>query len=238
MINNVNEKKTNGEVKMQSRLNTRQKALLTSISVLLLFGLAPLAVSQAVSAQNYTLVCQADKMMPLDNPLVRRALTLAVDKQDIIDRHYEGEGQSTPSYMIPFIGWAYNDDPALLDYIAYDPELAGQLLDEAGYPASFEYEDPFEGPTKLRFDGWDLRILVGSHDVKRYQSAITMASYWEQIGVRAHVVTTSFNLILLDVYDTGEFETYVGGYSVGVDPDWFYNLLGTHNIYRFERGKI
>jgi ABC-type transport system substrate-binding protein len=182
--------------------------------------------------QDYSLTCAGDAAFPLDDPMVRQALTLAVDKQDIINRHYEGEGSSTPTYMIPFIGWAYNNDPALQEYIAYDVDKANQLLDDAGYPRSFVAEDPFGGQLELRFDGWDLRVLVGNHDTKRYQSAITLCQYWTEIGIRCHVVTTSFNLILLDVYDTGEFETYVGGYSVGVDPDWFWQLLNADNAYR------
>ncbi|WIJ25139.1 ABC transporter substrate-binding protein [Devosia sp. RR2S18] len=65
---------------------------------------------------------------PFDNPEVRRALNMAIDKQAIIDAVFEGSG-SIAKNPIPPSMWGYNDD--IEDY-EYDPEAARQLLADAG----------------------------------------------------------------------------------------------------------
>ncbi|MAM62009.1 ABC transporter substrate-binding protein [Maritimibacter sp. UBA3975] len=65
---------------------------------------------------------------PFDNPDVRKALNMAIDKQAIIDVVFQGSGQIA-SNPIPPTMWSYNeaieDDP-------YDPEAAQQMLADAG----------------------------------------------------------------------------------------------------------
>jgi ABC-type oligopeptide transport system substrate-binding subunit len=69
------------------------------------------------------------KRKPFDNPLVRRALNLAIDKQAICEK-YLGAGQVPAYNWVPpgTPGYPYPDAPH------YDPELARKLLAEAGYP--------------------------------------------------------------------------------------------------------
>jgi dipeptide transport system substrate-binding protein len=65
---------------------------------------------------------------PFDNPLVRRALNSAIDKQAIIDVVFQGSGQIAKNPIPPTM-WSYND--AVQDD-AYDPEAAKAMLAEAG----------------------------------------------------------------------------------------------------------
>ncbi|AYE36207.1 peptide ABC transporter substrate-binding protein [Borrelia turcica IST7] len=66
---------------------------------------------------------------PLDNPKVREALTLAIDRETIA--HTIGKGRSTPTRNLtpPFENYSYGKELTL-----FDPERAKQLLAEAGYP--------------------------------------------------------------------------------------------------------
>jgi oligopeptide transport system substrate-binding protein len=67
---------------------------------------------------------------PLDNVLVRRALSLAIDRQTIVDKVTLG-GQKPAGSMVP---------PEFEDYqppdnaVSFNPEEARRLLAEAGYP--------------------------------------------------------------------------------------------------------
>ena len=65
---------------------------------------------------------------PFDNPKVRKALNMAIDKQAIIDVVFQGSGQIAKNPIPPTM-WSYNDavqdDP-------YDPEAARKMLEEAG----------------------------------------------------------------------------------------------------------
>jgi dipeptide transport system substrate-binding protein len=68
------------------------------------------------------------KIAPFDNPAVRKALNMAINKEAIVDAVFQGA--ATPAKNpIPPTMWSYNeaieDDP-------YDPEAAKQMLTEAG----------------------------------------------------------------------------------------------------------
>lgn len=80
-----------------------------------------------------------DPTVPVTNILVREAINRAVDRQEIIDTLFAGNGEFQPV-------WAYH--PALPGYdpkwseefdakYGYDPERAKELLAEAGYPDGF-----------------------------------------------------------------------------------------------------
>jgi oligopeptide transport system substrate-binding protein len=66
---------------------------------------------------------------PFDDPRVRKALALAVDKKRIVEKITKG-GEQTASHLVPG-GTANYDSPDGLDY---NPVLARKLLAEAGYP--------------------------------------------------------------------------------------------------------
>lgn len=65
---------------------------------------------------------------PFDNPKVRKALNMAINKQAILDAVFEGAGK-TAKNPIPPTMWSYND--AIKDD-AYDPAAARQMLADAG----------------------------------------------------------------------------------------------------------
>ena len=70
---------------------------------------------------------------PFDNALVRLALNHAVDVESIIASLLGGNGVRLPNLFVPG-GLGYDED---LAPHAYDPELAQQLLADAGYPDGF-----------------------------------------------------------------------------------------------------
>lgn len=76
---------------------------------------------------------------PFDDPRVRRALALAVDKERIVKKIMRG-GEEVATHFVPDGTANYTSPPGL----GYDPELAKKLLAEAGYPGGkgfprFEY---------------------------------------------------------------------------------------------------
>jgi oligopeptide transport system substrate-binding protein len=69
------------------------------------------------------------KRKPLDNPKVRLALNLAVDRESIVRNITRGKQRPATGFTPPGMG-----DYQPLDVIHYDPARARQLLAEAGYP--------------------------------------------------------------------------------------------------------
>ena len=68
------------------------------------------------------------QIAPFDDPAVRRALNMAIDKQAIIDVVFQGSGQIAKNPIPPTM-WSYND--AIVDDV-YDPVAARAALDAAG----------------------------------------------------------------------------------------------------------
>lgn len=69
------------------------------------------------------------KKSPLDNPLIRKALSLSIDREKITKYILRGGEQPAYHYVPPGVGDYI--PPKLLQY---NPLLAKQLLQEAGYP--------------------------------------------------------------------------------------------------------
>ncbi|GAB3596593.1 ABC transporter substrate-binding protein [Microbacterium tumbae] len=71
---------------------------------------------------------------PLDDPVVRQALRLAVDRQQLIDQVYNGYGEVGNDYFSPFDP-LYN---SALPQREYDPAAARAMLEDAGYTLPVE----------------------------------------------------------------------------------------------------
>jgi ABC-type transport system substrate-binding protein len=98
---------------------------------------------------------------------IRQAMSLAIDRQTILDRVLFGEGQLTHAAT-----W---QDPANPEHVdpswelpAYDPELAKQKLAEGGYPNGFDFQFPLYDQSGLA------TAAVGQ----------VIADQWEAIGLR------------------------------------------------------
>lgn len=78
----------------------------------------------------FVLVGWNERRPPFDDVRVRRALTMAIDRQAIVDGINYGYGQVGNSTIPPFF-WQY--DPEAGRDLSYDPEAAKALLAEAGW---------------------------------------------------------------------------------------------------------
>jgi peptide/nickel transport system substrate-binding protein len=104
---------------------------------------------------------------PMLDPRVRRALSIAIDRQALADRVMEGTAQPTGQWLPP---GSYSYNPAV-GVPPLDPEGARRLLAEAGFPQGFRL------------------TLTTPND--RYpndaRAAQAVAQMWTRIGVRTAV---------------------------------------------------
>ena len=74
--------------------------------------------------------------LPTEDARVRIAMNLAVDRQAIVDALFNGYARLSTSYVTP-ANFGYNPE---IEPFPYDPDLARELLAEAGFPDGFDLE--------------------------------------------------------------------------------------------------
>jgi oligopeptide transport system substrate-binding protein len=155
---------------------------------------------------------------PFNDARVRRALSLALDRETITDRVL-AVGQ-TPAYdFVPKIAANWSA-PAEADFsarpLAERLEEARALLAEAGYgPAN---------PLTFRFD------YVGSDTSKRIVVAIQ--SMWAVIGIKAELQANELKSQIATVRAGGS-DTAMLGWAGNPEPEFFKNLLRTGSETNF-----
>ena len=118
------------------------------------------------------------QLPPFDDVAVRQAMSMAIDRQDLVDTVFLGAA------TVGNAGWTHPDSPAYNPDIetTYDVEGANALLDEAGFTDS-------DGDGTREFDGepMSFELITPSGDALRLRSAELVATMLAEIGVEATV---------------------------------------------------
>src|SRR5665811_623512 len=142
---------------------------------------------------------------------VRQALYHGMDNQTIIDSVYYGLPAQTESYIYRD-SWAYNPN---LPAHEYNPDLANQILDEAGWERG-------DGGIREK-DGVRLSFTnsTTAGNTVREQAQVYLQQTWAEIGVEMEINNMPAAVIWGDFYLNSEFDTVMVGnsYGVGADPD-------------------
>ncbi|MBT9527464.1 MAG: ABC transporter substrate-binding protein [Rhizobacter sp.] len=113
---------------------------------------------------------------PFDDVRVRRALNMAINKQEIVKGYYGGHAELFVHPQHPDHAGYYEPLSAMPESIkelyVYNPQKARKLLAEAGYPNGFEFKVQVSGNTQNH----DLITLV--------------AAYLEKVGVKVKLNIT------------------------------------------------
>ena len=113
---------------------------------------------------------------PLDNKLVRQAMSYAVDKNSIIMVAYEG--YAAPARLQASDANCFGVDFSDAEDFSYNPEKARQLLSEAGYPNGLNFAD----------FGIQMDILGGTYMEKAAQ---VMQQNFMDVGIKIELRNTS-----------------------------------------------
>ncbi|MEM9554408.1 MAG: ABC transporter substrate-binding protein [Acidobacteriota bacterium] len=146
---------------------------------------------------------------PFDDPAVRRALTLGINRQQIVDSLFYGYAD-VPSSPLAADTWVHHDE---LEPWPYDPQRAQEILTERGFTDS-------DGDGVLDRDGEPLRFeLMTNADNDLRRDVITMVqSQLERIGVAVETRTMEFNA-LLEPLENQRFDAVMQALGIGTDFD-------------------
>jgi len=161
------------------------------------------------------------KQAPFDDPKVRQALSIGIDRQAIIDAVFFGKGQVTGP-IVPTLGdWAQPVEQ--LPRYQRDVDGAKALLEEAG-------------KSDLSF-----KILVGSLYPEFVSIALVIQDQLKDIGVTAELEQVEWGTFI-DRWIARDFESFVSYNSSGNDPDLaVYSMLttdGSSNAFQYSDDEV
>ncbi|MFD1334765.1 ABC transporter substrate-binding protein [Oceanobacillus iheyensis] len=146
---------------------------------------------------------------PFDDVRVRQAISMAINKEEIINGIYEGAGIPAKGPLAPGI-FGYDEQ---LNGLEYNVEEAKSLLEEAGYP-----------------DGFSATIWTND-DRQRIDTATNVQAQLAEIGIDLEVETVEWGA-MLDQTAKGEHEMMVFGWTTvtGDADNGMYPLFHSDNV--------
>jgi len=147
----------------------------------------------------------------------RKALSYAINRQEIIDVIYRGIGEPA-QWSVPKGSKFYNEKHATMA-VAYRPDLANKMLDEMGLDKRNS-----EG-TRLLWSGEPLNMDVVTVQERPLDAVQMVCNYWRAIGVNAQMKVQNSkyinNAIAIGILDIGVHKeggnyfgpVYAGGFA-------------------------
>jgi dipeptide transport system substrate-binding protein len=147
-------------------------------------------------------------MPPFDNPKVRKALSMAINKKAILQAVFQGAGKVAKNPIPPTI-WSYND--AVVDD-PYDPVAAKKMLDAAGVK-------------NLKTKVWAMPVQRPYNPNARRMAELIQAD-WQKVGVQVEIVSYEWGEYLKRSKDKDRDGAVLLGWTGdNGDPDNFLAVL-------------
>jgi peptide/nickel transport system substrate-binding protein len=134
----------------------------------------------------------------LQDPAVRRALMLGLNRPNIINSILQGQAFISDSPILPG-SWAYFDG---IEHFEYDPDAATALLKSEGYVI------PSSGGDIRAKDGIPLAFtMVHPDNPIHTQIAQSIQTQWARIGVRVELQPQSYDQLVLTTLASRAFQS-------------------------------
>jgi peptide/nickel transport system substrate-binding protein len=166
------------------------------------------------------------------DPTVRIAIAKAIDKQALVDNVLQGSGSVGSTMLSPQDRWFW--DPAANGDTTqdYNPQLANQMLDQAGYKDTNGdgiREDPKTG-LPLTFTFLVLTTDPYSSDLGEF-----IKSWLKDIGMAVTLRPVTENKAL-DLWYAHDYDGYIWGWSGRPDPDFMLSIFTTDQCDNWSDG--
>jgi peptide/nickel transport system substrate-binding protein len=164
------------------------------------------------SQVNYYFLAFNHSVERLQNPLVRQALTLALNRQAIVDTVLKGYGQVANGPIHPSLAEYYTEDVTTYEY---DPDRAKQLLSEAGWTAGDDGILVNEAGERFKI------LLNGPAGYPVLEQLLTYAQQeYANIGVEVTLEIDEWT-VHLDKYHNLEYDMLNNWWITPPDPDLY-----------------
>jgi peptide/nickel transport system substrate-binding protein len=154
----------------------------------------------------------------------RHALGYAINLPQLIEKVYQGAGDPGTT-IVPPAYEEYHWEPPADEAFTYDPDKAGQLLDEAGYEMG---SDGFRTLPDGKPIG-SLRLAARSDSPTSLRTMDYFKEWLADVGIKSEVSTYSSSQ-LTDEILKGNFDAFQWGWYVEPDPDGMLSYMTTSQL--------
>ncbi|ANE41638.1 ABC transporter substrate-binding protein [Fervidobacterium ngatamarikiense] len=170
---------------------------------------------------------------PLNDPNLRRAMAYAIDPNIICRTVFEGQVlPSNPVGFLPIKGWMkYYPENAVKQFgFKYDPKIAKDLLDKAGYK-DINKDGYREAPDGSKFK---VSIIVPFGWTDWMESIKLIASQLRAVGINAEAQFPDFSKYWEDL-TSGNFDMAINNFNsqMSVSPWTMFNWLFNSNFDKY-----
>jgi peptide/nickel transport system substrate-binding protein len=156
----------------------------------------------------------ADPLPALQDKDVRTAIAMAIDKQGIVDKAYDGAAVPGTS-LIRQVPERWHYDVPADELIPYDPDAANDLLDQAGYE---------RGPDGIRVDPntgepLHIRMPISQETAGALDAGQLIVGYLKQIGIDVQIFPVNEGK-MYSYWNTGDWDAYIWYWTGEPDPNY------------------
>jgi peptide/nickel transport system substrate-binding protein len=161
-------------------------------------------------AHSYTYIGYNLKDPLFSDKRVRRALSYAINKREIIDAVLLGLGEPCTGPFLKTTPY-YDDEAPGYDY---DPAKAAKLLRDAGWKDT-------DGDGVLDRGGMEFRVKLATNQGSQVREdvATVVQSQWAALGIRTDIQVVAWSAFLDQFVNKKNFQAVILGWTIPVDPD-------------------
>ncbi len=171
----------------------------------------------------YTYIGYNMRREPFNDTRVRRALSMAIDVDKIIEYVLYAQGEHITGPFVKQTDY-YNQ---VVKPIPYNPQAALRLLEEAGWR-------PNKGGW-LEKDGkrFQFTLITNSgNDLRKAVLAVAQDA-WKQIGIDVRTDLLEWSVFIQERVDKADFDALILGWVMGIEPD-LYQIWHSSQIHPYQ----